>query len=98
MLWFFYNEKNLSQNHINSQNNRWLNVSPKDVPRVMQMQFPATSMVFGDISSEGDIMPTHFIHEDLKLNTDGYIHILSEVVKPWINHVAAGRLYVCQQD
>lgn len=34
----------------------------------------------------------------LKLNTNGYIHILSEVVKPCIDHVAAGRPYMWQQD
>ena len=62
-------------------------------------KFPVTSMVFGVISCEGDVMPPHFFSENVKLNTDGYIHVLSEVVKPWINHVvAAGRPYVWQQD
>ena len=30
---------------------------PKDVPRVMKTKFPATVMVFGVVSSEGDVMP-----------------------------------------
>ena len=51
-------------------------------------KFPATSMVFGVISSKSDFIP-----EGLKLNTDGYIDILNKVVKAWINHVATGRPY-----
>ena len=55
-------------------------------------------MVFSNISSEDDIMPSHFFPGVLKLNTDGYVRVLSEVVKPWIDHVVVGRLYVWQQD
>ena len=99
MLWFFSDEKNFCQDQkINSQNNRWLAVSPKDVPRVMQTKFPATIMVFGVVSSEGDVMPPHFFADGLRLNTEGYIQVLSEVVKPWIDRVARGRPYVWQQD
>lgn len=99
MLWFFSDEKNFCQDQkINSQNNRWLAVSPKDVPRVMQTKFPVTIMVFGVVSSEGDVMPPHFFPEGLRLDTDGYIRVLTEVVKPWIDRVAAGRPYVWQQD
>ena len=80
MLRFFSDEKNFCQDQkINSQNNRWLSVSPKDVPRVIQMKFPGTSMVFGAVSSEGDVMLPYFSPEACKLNTDGYICILSEV-------------------
>ena len=48
----------------------------------MQMKFSVTSMVFGVVSSEGDVMPPHFFPEGLKLNTNGYIHFLSEIVNP----------------
>ena len=60
----------------------------------MQTKFPVTSMVFGVVSSEVDVMPPHFFPEGLKLNTDGYICILSKAVKPRIDHVAVCRLYV----
>ncbi len=37
MLWFFSDEKNFCQDQThNSQNNRWLAVCPKDVPRGMK--------------------------------------------------------------
>ena len=85
MIWFS-SKKNFCQDQkIHSQNNMWLTVSPKDMPRVMQTTFPATSMVFS-------------VPEGLKLNTNGYIHILSKVVRPWIDHVAAGGLYMWHQD
>ena len=83
---------------MGSQNNRWLAASPKDVPRVMQTKFLATILVFGVVSSEGDVMPPHFFAEGLRLDTNGYIRVLSEVVKPWIDQVAAGRPFVWQQD
>ena len=43
-------------------------------------------------------MPPHFFPEGLRLDTDGYIGVLRDVVKPWIDRVADGRLYVWQQD
>ena len=42
-----------------SQNNRWIAMNNRDVPRVMKTKFPATVMVFGVLSSEGHIMPPH---------------------------------------
>ncbi|KAL1110394.1 hypothetical protein AAG570_007925 [Ranatra chinensis] len=55
-------------------------------------------MVFGCVSSEGDVMPPHFFQEGLRLTSDGYVELLNTVVKPWIRRVADGRLYVWQQD
>ena len=58
MLWFFSDEKNFCQDQMhNRQNHRWVAMCPKDVPRVMKTKFPATVMVFGVVSSEGDVMP-----------------------------------------
>ena len=94
MLWFFSDEKNFCQDQkINSQN-RWLTVTPKDVPKLMQTKFSMTSVVH----SERDVMPSYFFPEVLKLNNEGRIRVHSEVVKPWIGCVAAGRPYMWQQD
>lgn len=71
-------------------------VPTKNVTRVSQTKFPATVMVFGVSSSEDDVMSHHFFRESLKLNTDVYIRVLSQVVKTWIDQVAAG--YVWQQE
>ncbi|QQP52271.1 Uncharacterized protein FKW44_004373, partial [Caligus rogercresseyi] len=54
--------------------------------------FPAAVIVFGIISSNGDVMPPHFFLKGLRLDSEGY------VVAPWIKKVAAGRPYVFQQD
>ena len=67
---FFCDEKNFCQDQKHSmQNNRWHAYSPKDTPRVMQTKFSQTAMVFGCVSSEGDVMPLHFFREGLRLNS-----------------------------
>lgn len=58
LLCFFSDKKNFCQNQThNSQNNSWLAVCPKDVPRVMQTKFTATVMVSGVACSEDQVMP-----------------------------------------
>ena len=51
---------------------------PKACPESWRL-LPATSMAFRVLSGEGDVMPSHFF-------TDGYISLLSEAVRPWIDH------------
>ena len=67
-------------------------------PRVMKTKFPAMVMVFGVVSSEGHIMPSHIFEVDLKVNTKVYLDMLKSVVIPWCNQVAGGRPWVWQQD
>ena len=69
-----------------------------NVPRVMKTKFPATVMVFGVVSSEGNIMPPHVFEVGLKANTKVYLDVLKSVVIPWCNQVAGGRPWVWQQD
>ena len=79
-IWFFSDEKNFCQDQKhNTQNNRWLAYSPKDTPRAMQTKFPQTVMVFGCVSSKGDVMPPHFFREGLRLNSDAYVELLNTV-------------------
>ena len=112
MLWFFSDEKNFCQDQVhNSQNHRWLAKTPfpkkkgqkkrvarTDIPRVMKTKFPATVMILGVVSSEGDVMPPHFFEAGLKINTDVYLDVLEKVVVPWCKSVAGDRLWVWQQD
>lgn len=98
-LIFFSDEKNFSQDQVaNRRNNRWLCSDPSEVPVVMATKFPATVMVLGVVSNEGDVMPPHFFPKGLRLTADAYIGILETVVKPWMDRVAGGRHYVFQQD
>ena len=76
----------------------WIATNNKDVPRVMKTKFPATVMVFGVVSSEGHIMPSHIFEVSLKVNTKVYLDVLKSVVIPWCNQVAIGRPWVWQQD
>ena len=70
----------------------------RDLPTVMKTKFPATVMVFGVVSSEGHIMPSHIFEVGLKVNTKVYLDVLKSVVIPWCNQVAGGRPWVWQQD
>ena len=67
-------------------------------PKVMKINFLATVMAFGVVSSEGHIMPPHVFEVGLKVNTKEYLDVLKSVVIPWCNQVAGGRPWVWQQD
>lgn len=58
----------------------------------------ATVMVLGVVSNEGDVMPPYFFSKGLKISAEVYLTVLRNVVKPWMDKVAAGRHYVFQQD
>ena len=64
----------------------------------MKTKFPATVMVFGVVSSEGNIMPPHIFEVGLKVNTKVYLDVLKSVMILWCNKVAGGRPWVWQQD
>jgi hypothetical protein len=99
MLWFFSDEKNFCQDQVhNRQNHRWVAMCPKDIPRVMKTKLPATVMVFGVVSSEGDVMPPHIFETGLRVNTDIYLEVMEKTVLPWIKTVAGDRPWVWQQD
>ena len=76
----------------------WIATNNRDVPRVMKTKFPATVMVFGVVSSDGHIMPSHIFEVGLKVNTKVYLDMLKSVVIPKCNQVAGGRPWVWQQD
>ncbi|UYV83395.1 hypothetical protein LAZ67_23000870 [Cordylochernes scorpioides] len=99
MLRFFSDENNFDVDQkVNPRNDRWICKDPSEIPVVMHTKFPASVMVLGVISSEGDVMPPHFFEKGLRMNADTYINVLETVVKPWMDMVAAGRKYVFQQD
>jgi hypothetical protein len=63
----------------------------------MKMKFPVTVMVLWVVSNKGDIMPRHIFEPSLIMNTDMYNDVLTNVVKPWMDGVAAGRPYICSR-
>ena len=69
-----------------------------NVPRMMKTKFPVTVMVFGVVSSEGNIMPPLILEVGLKINTKVYLDVLKSVVIAWCNQVAGGRPWIWQQD
>ena len=69
----------------------WIATNNRDVPRVMKTTFPATVMVFDEVSSEGHIMSPHIFEAGLKVNIKVYLDVLKSVVIAWCNHMAGGR-------
>ena len=53
-------------------------------------------MVFGELSSEGHIMPPHIFEVGVRVNTKVYLDVLKSVVIPWRYQVASGRPWVWQ--
>ena len=76
----------------------WIATNNRDVPGVMKTKFPATVMVFGVVSSEGNTMSPHIFEVGLKVNTKVYLDVLKSVMIPWCNQVTRGRLWVWQHD
>ena len=99
MIWFFSDEKNFVQDQkVNRKNDQWLCKRPDEVPTVIHTKFPASAMVLGVVSSEGDVMPPHFFTGGLRVNADAYTEMLDKVIKPWVTTIAHGKPYVFQQD
>jgi hypothetical protein len=98
-LIFFSDEKNFTQDQkVNRKNNRWLCFDPTEVPKVMSTKFPATVMVLGVVSNEGDVMPPHIFPKGLRVDTGEYLNVMETVVKPWMDQIAGNRHYIFQQD
>ena len=93
MLQFFSDEKNFCQDQAhNMQNHQWTAMCANDVPRVMKTKFPNTVMVFGVISSDGNMMSPHIFETGLRVDTEIYLQVMETVVLPWITP------WVRQQD
>ena len=62
----------------------WIATNNRDVPTAMETKFPATVMVFGVVSNEGNVMPPHIFEVSLKVNTKVYLDLLKRVVYPLV--------------
>lgn len=99
----FSDEKIFTVNAIlNRRNDRWIGGGPSDVPDNVKYtnttKHPASVMVFGLISSDGKKMPPVFIPSGVRINTDKYLAIMNDKVKPWILANYPDGNYVFQQD
>ncbi|CAK9801851.1 hypothetical protein ANTQUA_LOCUS3033 [Anthophora quadrimaculata] len=64
----------------------------------LRTKFPAHVHVLSVVSSEGDVMPPHFFNKGENVTKEVYLHVLINVVKPWMEIVSSGKPYVFQQD
>ena len=58
----------------------WIATNNRDMPRVMKTKFPATVVVFGVVSSEGQIMPPNIFKVGLKVNSKVYLDVRKSVL------------------
>ena len=66
MFWSYSDEKDFDQDKkIYRRNDKWLCGDPSDIPRVMCTKFPATVMVLGVVSNEGQVMPQNSFRQGL---------------------------------
>lgn len=90
IIWLLSDVKKLCQNQLHkSQDNRRLAYIQFDVPRIMK--FPQTAIVWGCVSSEGDVLLSHIFGQGLGLNSDGYVELLNTMIKPCLETLAVGR-------
>ena len=69
----------------------WIATNNRGVPGVMKIKLLVTVMVFGVVSSEGNIMPPHIFEVGLKVNTKVYLDVLMQSGSWWQTlGVAAG--------
>ena len=69
----------------------WIATNNRNMPWEMKTKFQATVIVFGVVSSEGNIMPPHIFEVGLKVNTKVYLDVLKSMVIPRCNQVTGGR-------
>ena len=82
---FFIDEKKFIVDEVaNRRNSKVIALNRSEVPSIMQSKNPASIMVFGDIASVDNVMPSYFIEVGLKINTVQYMKILERVVLAWI--------------
>lgn len=53
----------------------------------MKTKFPGSRMGLGAISSQGDIMDSHFFHEGLRVEANEYLEVMRTTVKPCMDDV-----------
>ena len=98
-LRFFSHKKNLCDDQMdNSQINHWLALSQQNIPIVIKTKYPVHIMVFGVVTSNGDVMLSFIFLHGFILKMAAYTKCLEEVMLLWIKKVAAGRPYVGQLD
>ena len=80
---FFSDEKIFTVDRtINGRNDCWICVDPADVTASFTTKHPASIMVLGVISSNGDVMPPHFFKSGEKVNKEVFLNVLQTVVVP----------------
>ena len=92
MLCIFSNEKNFAKTRVTHRTTGGLLSHPQTCP-VMQTNFPVTSIIFGVIRSESDVLPPHFFPERLHPHSEQGSEALGQPCSSnrpymWHNHTS----------
>uniref|UniRef100_A0A0K2TW84 Uncharacterized protein n=1 Tax=Lepeophtheirus salmonis TaxID=72036 RepID=A0A0K2TW84_LEPSM len=79
------------------RNDKWICLDPDEVQPVMKTKNPASVMVLGVISTEGQVMPP-FFQNDQNLTNEVNKDVLKDMVILCMNEVTDGKPYTFQQD
>jgi hypothetical protein len=60
----------------------------------MATKFFASLMVLNVVSNEGGVVPRYIFSKGLKVSTEEYLKVPKQVVRPWMDRVAAVQLRV----
>jgi hypothetical protein len=63
----------------------------------MQTRFPATVMVLGVLSNNGESCNPHIFKPSLRVNIDMNLDVIANVMKPWMDETADRGSYAWQQ-
>lgn len=91
---YFY----LMRKKSNRRNDRSLCRKHKGLLTAIDMKFPATVMVLGDGTNNGDIMRHHFIYKEMWVNPADYNMVLESNVRFFIMCVSKGRSCSYEQN
>ena len=81
---FVDDKKFIVEEVANRRNSRVIAYCPDDVAPVMKGENSVSVMEFGAVTSDGRVMPPHFIPVGMMIDTDEYLTILKESLIPWM--------------
>ncbi|QQP55180.1 Transposable element tcb2 transposase, partial [Caligus rogercresseyi] len=98
-VWIFSDKKLWTVDQVlNSRNDRYLAYCIEEVPSINTTKHPASAMMLGVVSSDGNRMPPFWFPKGLKIGAKEYLEVMQNVVKPWLDATYPEGNYVFQQD
>ena len=83
-VWIFIDKKEFIVDEAGNPGNMpVIDCNPTEVPPLMNSKNPATVKIFAGVTSEGTVIPSHFVEIALIINAEEYLKILNDVFLTW---------------